>query len=77
MNTNSYQITLSYQQILELVKQLPKGEKVKLSEELVKETTDETLSRLLKLFRTDEISQEEIDTEVESVRSEIYAKGKD
>jgi len=73
MNSGGFQITLSYSQIWELVNQLPYKEKAKLSRELAKEAKDQTLSRLLMLFRTDEISQDEIDKEVESVRTEIYA----
>jgi hypothetical protein len=76
MNTGAYQISLSYNQILDLVKQLSFKEKTKLSMELAKETKDQTLTRLLNTFRTDEITQDEIDKAVESVRSEIYAKRK-
>lgn len=76
MNTYNYQISLSYQQILELVKQLPIEEKAKLGQELVKETIDNRLSRLLNSFKTNELSQEEIDAEVESVRTELYAGSK-
>ncbi len=76
MNTGSYQISLSFRQILGLVKQLPYEEKTRLGEEIAKETLDKRLSRLLKSFRTDEISQEDIDSEVESVRTEIYASKK-
>ena len=75
MNTGA-QISLSYNQILDLVKQLSFKEKTRLSMELAKETKDQTLTRLLNSFRTDEISQDEIDKAVESVRSEIYAKRK-
>jgi spore coat protein CotH len=74
MNTGAYQISLSYNQILNLVKQLSFKEKTRLSMELAKETKDQTLTRLLNSFRTEEITQDEIDKEVESVRSEIYAK---
>lgn len=72
----NYQISLSYQQILGLVKQLPSEDKVKLSRELARESLDSRLTRLLSSFRTDELSQEEIDAEVEDVRSQLYAKKK-
>lgn len=72
MNTGSFQISLSYNQILDLVNQLPYKEKVKLGQELAKETKDQRLPRLLKSFRTDELSQEDIDSEVEQVRADIY-----
>ncbi len=68
MNTNAYKISLKYDQILELVKQLPKKDKAKLSKELAKEAIDTRLTRLLKSFSTDE---------VESVRAEIYARKKE
>ncbi len=76
MNSGAYQISLSYSQILELVKQLPHKEKAKLSKELERETKDQTLTRLLESFENKEITQEEIDAEVETVRAEIYAKKK-
>ncbi len=76
MNTYNYQISLSYQQILELVKQLPYEDKAKLGKELAKETIDNRLSRLLNSFKTNELSQQEIDSEVETVRTELYAKKK-
>jgi len=76
MQSESYNISLSYNQIRELVRQLPKKDKVRLGQELAKEAKDQRLSRLLKSFRTDELTQEDIDKEVESVRAEIYAQKK-
>ncbi|MGC9353424.1 MAG: type II toxin-antitoxin system VapB15 family antitoxin [Mariniphaga sp.] len=73
MENSSIQITLSYNQILSLVNQLPEKYKAKLSRELAKEAKEQRLSKLLESFRTDEISQEEIDAEVEAVRAELYA----
>lgn len=76
MNTGSFQISLSYQQIRDLVIQLPYKDKARLGQELAKETKNQRLSQLLESFRTDELSQEDIDKEVESVRTEIYADKK-
>lgn len=76
MNTYNYNISLTYQQVLRLVKQLPFEEKAKLGKELAKETMDKRLSRILNSFKTDELSQEEIDIEVEAVRTDLYAKTK-
>jgi len=76
MSSVSYQISLSYNQIRELVNQLPFRDKARLSKELAKETRDKELTRLLESFRTNEIEQKEIDEEVEIVRAEIYAKTK-
>lgn len=77
MNTNAYKISLNYSQILELVKQLPKKDKVKLSKELAKEAVDTRLTRLLESFSADELTEEMINLEVENVRTEIYARKKE
>jgi hypothetical protein len=53
MNNNAYKISLSYNQILDLVRQLPVKDKAKLSNELAKVATDKRLSRLLSAFKTD------------------------
>ena len=75
MNT-SYKISLSFGQILEVVKQLPINEKIKLSKELEKETKNKKLTELLNSFKTDELSEEIINQEVEIVRQELYARKK-
>jgi hypothetical protein len=74
MNTNAYKISLSYSQILELVKQLPKKDKAKLSKELAKEAIDIRLTHLLNSFQTNELDEDTINKEVEKIREEIYAK---
>ncbi len=61
MKTEDYKISLSFNQIIELVKQLPAKQKVKLSKELEKEAIDSKLTDLLKAFRTTKISQSDID----------------
>ena len=76
MNIGTLQISLSYDQLLNLIKQLPIKEKVKLSKELAKETIDTRLSRLLNSFKTDELSFDTITEEVEKVRTDLYAKRK-
>ena len=70
------QIDLTFEQILSMVKQLPRQQKIKLSKELEKEGIETKLTSLLKTFRTDELSQETLTEEVESVRQEIYAQQK-
>ncbi len=70
------QIDITFDQILSLVKQLPKQQKIKLTQELEKEAIDTKLSRLLKTFKTKELNLKTINEEVESVRKEIYAKQK-
>jgi hypothetical protein len=70
------QIELTYEQILSMVKQLPRQQKLKLTKELEKEAIDSKLTRLLKSFRTTELDMKTITEEVESVRKEIYDKQK-
>ena len=76
MTLNTYQISLNFEQVLELVKQLPQADKLRLSKELEKETCDRKLTELLEAFQTDELSLETINEEVETVRAELYARQK-
>ncbi len=76
MKTGNNNIDLGFNQILDLVRQLSKKEKIRLSKELEKDIIDAKLTSLLKAFKTDEFSQESIDKEVEKVRSELYARAK-
>ena len=73
---NALQIDLTFEQILSIVKQLPRQQKIKLTKELEKEVIDSKLSRLLKTFRTKDLDQKTITKEVESVRQEIYDRQK-
>jgi hypothetical protein len=70
------EINLSFDQILSLVKQLPRQQKIKLSKELEKDVIDSRLSALLKTFKTKDLDLNVIHEEVELVREEIYAKQK-
>jgi hypothetical protein len=70
------QIDISFEQILSMVKQLPKQQKIKLTKELEKEAIETKLSRLLKVFKTKDIELETIIEESEIVRQEIYEKQK-
>ncbi|WP_204150120.1 hypothetical protein [Leptolyngbya sp. CCY15150] len=56
MTSIQYQLSLSFEQILSLVKQLPEPEKLKLSEVLSQDLLDSKLTHLLQTFKTDEIS---------------------
>ncbi len=76
MKTGTYNIDLKFGQILELVRQLSKKEKIRLSKELEKEIVDVKLTSLLKAFQTDDLDQATIDREVEIVRAELYARSK-
>ncbi|MES2764496.1 MAG: hypothetical protein V4642_01405 [Bacteroidota bacterium] len=66
----------TYQQILELVRHLPLQDKVKISRELERELVDAKLGELLEVFKTDELTEEEILKEIEAVRAERYARKK-
>ncbi|NBC24216.1 MAG: hypothetical protein GVX78_01200 [Bacteroidetes bacterium] len=68
------EIDLSFDQILSIVRQLSKEDKIKLTQELEKEAIESRLSQVLKSFRTDELDLSTVNEEVEIVRKEIYAK---
>ena len=68
--------SLSFSELVNIVKKLPRSKKIKLSQEIEKETLDSTLTTLLSSFKTKRLSQREIDLEVEIVRSQLYAKKK-
>ena len=70
------QVDITFDQVLALVKQLPRKEKIKLTKELEKEGIDSKLSSLLKDFRTKELSLDTITKEVEIVRQGIYERNK-
>lgn len=76
MKTGTYNIGLAFDQILDLVRQLPKKDKIRLSKELEREIIDVKLTSLLKAFKTDELDQDTINKEVEIVRTELYARSK-
>ena len=66
------EVDLTYDQVLALVKQLPKKEKVMLTKELEKEGIETRLSDLLRTFQTENLSLNDINEEVEIVRQQIY-----
>ena len=68
------QIDITFEQILSIVRQLPRQQKIQLTKELEKEAIDTKLSRLLKTFKAKDLDLETINEEVESVRQEIYEK---
>jgi hypothetical protein len=74
MTQNTEQLSLTFEQILAIVQQLSVEEKLILSKELEKATLNSKLSELLECFKTDELSWETINEEVEAVRTEIYAR---
>jgi len=70
----SLQIDLTIDQVLALVRQLPKSDKIKLTKELEKEGIESKLIGLLKTFRTTDLSLKTINEEVEIVRHQIYER---
>ena len=72
MNSNTYRISLNFEQILELVKQLSQADMLRLGKELEKSTRDRKLTELLEAFHTEELELETINEEVEVVRAELY-----
>jgi len=70
----SYQVQLNFSQILQIVKQLPVNDKIKLSKELEKDAINSKLTRLLKSFKTNEITEHIINQECEIVREKLYMK---
>jgi hypothetical protein len=72
MNIQTYQLSLDFEQILNLVRQLPLVEQEKIRQEINKANREQKLNSFLADFHTDEISLAEITAEVESVRSDIY-----
>ena len=72
----SLQIDITFEQILSLVRQLPRQQKIKLTKELEKDVIDSKLNQLLKTFKTNNLDLDTINAEVESVRKEIYDQQK-
>ena len=72
MATAALKIHLSRTQILELARQL--SDKLELNRALAAEVRGIKLKRLLDDLKTDEVLQEDIDSEVETVRQENYEK---
>lgn len=70
------QLEVTFDQVLELVKKLPRQEKIRLTKELEKEGIETRLSNLLETFRTKDLSLKTINEEVEIVRQKIYESQK-
>lgn len=71
---DTYQLSLSFDQILALVKQLSDAEKLRLSQELEKDTRSQKLTQLLESFQTDKLPLETIKEETEVIRAELHAR---
>ncbi len=69
-------IDITFDQIMFLVRQLPRKDKIKLTKELEKDVINAKLSQLLKIFKTEDLDLDTINEEVEKVRQNIYDKQK-
>jgi len=67
---------LTFDRLIELVRQLSVQEKIILSKELEKEGINSNLSSLLKTFKTNELNEDTINEEAEYVRDQIYERKK-
>ena len=67
-------IDISYDQMLLLLQQMPVRSQLKIGKALTRQNTRVELTHFLDTFRTDEISEEDIMSEVKAVRQERYAK---
>ena len=76
MKAGSYKMSVGFDQVLDVVRQLSRQEKIRLSKELEKELIDSKLTALLGAFKTDALDEETIRGEAEVVRAELYAKSK-
>jgi hypothetical protein len=74
MTVQTYQLSLNFEQILNLVRQLPLVEQEKIRQEIEKANREQKLNSFLTDFHTDEIGLADITAEVEAVRSDIYAQ---
>ena len=72
--TQDYQLPLTFEQILTLVRQLPQTQKDELRQELEIERRATKLNSFLEEFHTAQLSLEDITAEVEAVRSERYQR---
>jgi len=70
------QLEVTYDQVLSLVRKLPAQQKIRLSKDLEKEGISSKLSEILKSFKTNELSLETINREVEIVRQKFYERKK-
>jgi hypothetical protein len=76
MKSQAPSLQVNFNQVLSLVKQLSKKEKIRLSKELEREIISVKLHSLLTRLKTEELTQDTIDAEVETVRRETYARSK-
>ena len=67
-------IDISYNQLLLLLQQMPVRSQLKLGKALTSQSIRAELNYFIDVFRTEEITEEDILAEVKAVRHERYAK---
>ena len=67
-------INISYEQVFMLLQQLPVRSQLKIGRALTHQNIRAELNQFLETFRTDEISEDDILSEVKAVRRERHAK---
>lgn len=67
-------IDISYNQILQLLQQMPVRSQLRLGKALTRQNIRLELNQFLEAFRTDDISEEDIISEVKAVRRRRYAE---
>ena len=70
----SNDLQLNFRQVVQIVKQLSLDDKIKLSKELEREAINSKLTKLLKSFKTNELTEDIILEECEAVREKLYLK---
>ncbi|MBS1904279.1 MAG: hypothetical protein JSS75_11290 [Bacteroidetes bacterium] len=76
MSERSLHIPITYDQLVQLINRLPLKERRKLSKELERDFIERRFSNLLDIFKTDDLSEDEIMKEVEEVRAELHGSRK-
>lgn len=67
-------IDISYNQVMLLLQQMPSRTQLRIGKALTRKNIQKELNHFLDTFRTDELSEEDIMSEVKNVRRERYAK---
>ena len=67
-------IDISYNQVMLLLQQMPSRTQLRIGKALTRKNIQKELNHFLDTFCTDELSEEDIMSEVKNVRRERYAK---
>jgi hypothetical protein len=70
------QIDITFEQLLEIIRQLSREERLIITRELAKEEVETKLTQLLTTFEAADLSLDTINEEVEAVRQQLYDRQK-